>query len=197
MHTAESHWLYRNADAAANSSESDVLLYVDASGATGPVRLHYDLRLRGTPGKDTLYVEYTSTRVPLAQGVVYFEDGDESAVINLSILGDDVKEAIEQGRLVLINGSTGVTVDLTRDTANIAVKNDDDEVSIDDAVQSKPEGTGGETFIEFTLTRNAPGIEKVVAWEIDFANLGNGLTAAQVDDFFDGVLTGTATFAEV
>ncbi|NVN99538.1 MAG: hypothetical protein HXX17_09455, partial [Geobacteraceae bacterium] len=176
------------------NSESDVLLYVKLPQGANPgsVNLHYDLSVQGTPGEDTLSVEFSPTKLPLAQGTVYFADGQSTATIYIPIQGDDSREFDETMQVSLTASSTGTTIVDGHSTSDITIINDDDLVTMDSTSVSSFEGNSTNGHLQFTISRaDASSIDRVVSWHLE--GLGNGQGAATAADFVDGVTSGTVT----
>ncbi|WP_197274713.1 Calx-beta domain-containing protein [Novosphingobium sp. AAP83] len=182
-------------------SESDILLYVDTRGATGPVKLYYDLAVQGSAGSgannsaDRLYVEFSATETPLLSGEVVFADGQSVTKILVPIAGDDQREPDETLRLRLDAPSTGATLDNARRTGDLVILNDDDLVTLASAPQSGSEGSNIQATetLRFVVSRLVALGTIEVPWHISglssAANLVDG--SAEADDFVStsGVVT--------
>ncbi|WP_321419168.1 Calx-beta domain-containing protein [uncultured Desulfobacter sp.] len=201
--TLENKYLYDNweleTDETGAYSEAGVLLYLDLSGtADGTAELYYDLGVQGAAGDDILYIEFSPDEVPpLLTGTAVFEDGADTTVIEIPIVGDDTREPNESLILTLEEGSTGTTIDNDADTTDITIINDDDVVTLETVLSSAAEGNEDNGVIEFTVTRLDAGPEQTIDWEISglVDQEGNPIEgAADADDF--PALSGTAIFAQ-
>lgn len=185
-------YLKYNTTAATADSESDILLYVGTNGADG-VQLHYDFAVQGAPGKDTLYVEYSSSIQQLLQGRVYFEDGASTATILIPVKGDDLREANETMSVSLTDSSFGTTIDQANNQTDVTILNDDDIVSVSSTPVAGFEGNGTNGVLSFTVTRLDGGAAKTVAWHIEGIDADDP-SAASSGDFV--ATSGTVTFAQ-
>jgi hypothetical protein len=164
-----------------------------AEGDAGSKVVQFTITRSG--GAAALTVDYATadgtasagTDYVAAAGTLTFAEGETTAQVAVTVLGDTIPEADETFFLDLANATGGATLADARGQATIL--NDDGaapSVAIGDA--SVVEGDAGVTLATFTVTRTGG----TGAFTVDFATVDN--TAVAGSDFT--ATSGTLTFAE-
>ncbi len=124
-------------------------------------------------------------------GTVTFAAGETVQTVTIEVVGDTEVEADEEFLLSIFNPTAGLVVASSSVVGTI--RNDDAMVSIAAVAAVQAEGTGGQTDVNFILTRDG---DTSVAHSVTYTVAGSGAVPADIGDFASVALpTDTVTFA--
>ena len=131
----------------------------------------------------------------LPAGQVVFAAGEETATVEITLVGDDVGEGDEGFTLTISNPQSAAVYEILSGALTGTIRNDDAPASIgfENSFQTSDEGDadGGQS-LTFTIGRDGGlGAEVTVDYVVE---TGFGAVTADADDLLPGQLTGSVTF---
>ncbi|QDU75664.1 Intracellular serine protease [Bremerella volcania] len=111
-------------------------------------------------------------------GTLTFAPAEATYVLTIQVTGDTEVEQDEQFQIMLSNATSGTLI--AEETASGTILADDSIVDIVPLDAEKPEGTGGSTEFQFTVSRTGDTSQ---ALSVDYSVAGTGTFPADASDF--------------